>query len=168
VVANHPTTPTTFYPAAVRAATAATLGPCIVDAHQSLGRVGPGSHSQWLNQPLAPNRIVDVYEADLVQGQSYQFRLVRTAGTTDLEFEIFSPSALTSRAGLKALSHPVSASEDQMSYLADATGRHPIVVYRPTGVDAQSYATYDFYWLDHPLAPPPPHEPPNDLPLPLP
>ena len=138
--------PVTVYPAAVRASGGASL--CAVDQGHALGHQGAGTYAAWLNQPLAPFRVVDVYETALTQNQGYSFLLRRTAGTTDLEFAIFREGAIFSRGGAMAYSSPLTGSIDVLTFIPVSSERYAIVVYRPTGDDAASAATYDFYWSD--------------------
>jgi hypothetical protein len=155
VVGHYQNTPVTMYPAVVRYGAGAAAS-FTLDATDSQGHEGEiGGTSAWTNQVLAANRLVDVYEAQLTQGQVYQFVLSRTSGTSDLRFVLFPDAAggIYNVADGIAYSVAANAVADTVSFAAPSTGWYPIVIYRP---GAGGALTYNFDWnratVDAPLA----------------
>jgi hypothetical protein len=139
------------YPAVVRGTGSEGAGRYAVDANDSGNRIGVDGLEQWAQQVLAANRLVDVYEADLVAGQTYHMTLVRLWGVADMNFSIFGPDpnavwtpsdALARSGHLTENGHAV----DVLTFTAPASGRYPIAVHRVDGTGLSEPVTYHFFW----------------------
>lgn len=144
VVGAYVGTPPTVYPAALRFV-AATGGDCILDQADSFGRVG-GEAASYLDQTLAPRRMVDVYEAELRAGNPYRFRLTLMAGTADLQVAVFPSSGFAAAAEAFAVGGEVLPGLDLAVFTPPTDGWYPIVVLRPDGRQAEGDVTYSLEW----------------------
>jgi hypothetical protein len=141
-----------MYPAAVRYDPAGGTGNYAVDQTDAAGRNSGGQGSYYF-QDLAPNRLADVYEADLTAGVPYYFMLYRNSGSTHVAFDINSPvsGTMEGRPGGLAYSSYVDDAHETMTFTPGTTGWHPIVVYRNTGTNANTDLVYTLLWNTTPI-----------------
>lgn len=165
VVGHYFGTPLTVYPAAIRYSIAGGGGNFAIDQIDAGGR-NAGVAGVFNNQSLTANRLVDVYEANLVAGGTYAFTLVRNSGTSDIAFGVYpgTPGGVYDRSSAAASSIPSGPGYDSVTYTAVISDWHPIVVYRFDGNDL-SPVTYSLYWGPSTADAGPPVSPPAPLAL---
>jgi hypothetical protein len=148
VVGHFSGTPVTVYPGAVRFL-APVGGDYAIDQIDARFRNGPvlDGPADYNAQVLGADRMADVYEAYMNAGSTFHLSLYRSAGAPDLAFEIFpsAPGGVYAR-GSGTPSTAMSATIDVLTYVASATGWHPIVIHRDNGTNANEAVTYDFHW----------------------
>lgn len=153
VVGHFSGTPLVVYPAAIRY-DMGTGNLFSADQSDALSRQG-GWNAYFANQVLDPNRLVDVYEANLSAGVTYYFTLHRQSGASDIAFEIFPASTggvygRGQSAGGASL--VMDANTDTLAFTAAVDGYHPIVVHRDNGTGVtQDGILYTFIWNTNPV-----------------
>jgi hypothetical protein len=139
------------YPAAVRGAASNGVGQYAIDAIDTGSRLGIEGLEQWPQQVLPADRLVDVYEAELVAGQTYFMTLVRIWGASEMNFSVFGPDpnavwtpadALARSGHLAENGHAV----DVLTFTPAVSGRHPIAVHRSDNTGLDEPVTYHFFW----------------------
>jgi hypothetical protein len=97
---------------------------------------------------MAPNRVVDVYEAFLEEGDRILFKLRYFGDDMDLKLHVFpgTPGGIYSAWDEHAISTPYTAVEEWLVYEAVETGWHPVVVCRSTGRTIESPIEYTLTW----------------------
>jgi hypothetical protein len=128
---------------------AAVAGGAANYAHDQSDAVGHRAYEtgSFTNQIFDANRIVEVYEALLVAGQSYSVTLDLVSGTDNIAFEVFSgaPTASGRGDGL-AQSTVYNPTKSIATFVAPTSTWYPIVVYRTNGSGANQVLKYDLNW----------------------
>ncbi len=148
VVGHYSGTPVTVYPGVHRSSITAGDDFAIdqIDARFRNGPL-PDGPADFPAQTMGANRVVDVYEALMNAGSTFYLTLHRTAGASDLSFEVYPGSVGGAYGrGSGATSSPLSPDTDVLTYVATVNGWHPIVVFRENGSGAADPATYEFHW----------------------
>jgi hypothetical protein len=151
VVGHFSGTPPTIYPSCVRPSSGSGSGPYTADQMDAQGRIAGGDGhalgqpASWVHQFMGVDRMVDVYEANLVAGHSYNFVLYRELGSADMAFEVFPGTVGGIYAhGGGTPSVAADVDEDDLTFTAAVSGWHPIVVYRSHGAEVGSNLKYTF------------------------
>jgi hypothetical protein len=147
VVGHRQGTPTILHPAAIRSSIAGGGGPNRIDQTDALGRSASDVGS-FTGETMSANRLADVYEGYFEAGSVYEFWLLRRAGSSDILFSVY-PSVsgdMWARGLGGAESGAANADNDTLTFTANMTGWHPIVVCRHSGVGANTSLTYDLTW----------------------
>jgi hypothetical protein len=144
VVGHFSGTPTTMYPAVLRYASAAGSQARVCAADAS-GRNGAGYDAQWNYQVLD---LVHVYEGAFQAGLAYHLTLRRVSGDADIAFAVYdgTPGGVYAPWNASAYSTALTEDFDTLTFVAQATGWHPVVVYRPNGLPPVGSVTYNFGW----------------------
>ena len=147
VVGHYDQTPTTLYPAVFRIQPLPDPTGYLIDQSDALNRVG-GEEAEWLDVFQGSDRIADVYEADLLAGETYYMELeIRSPADVDLRFVVFpSDPGETYSVFDGTFSGSVRDSLESLMFTPAASGRHPVVVYRISGPDVGSDLQYDLRW----------------------
>jgi hypothetical protein len=150
VVGHFDNTPLIFFPSAILFSPPEGGGEFTMEAGDATGRSfsmhGVPQHA-WLNHSLGPNQLTQVYEVDLVGGETYSFTLVPRGGNTDIRFAVFPDTTGKVYPRDRGDEAPlIGGSMPSLTYAVPNSGWHPIVVYRDTGTDADQIIDYDFYW----------------------
>lgn len=142
--------PATVYPATLRNSLTTTAG-YVMDQADAAGRGSSSMIEQWVEQVMPMNRLADVYEADLVAGQTYYINLVKKWGPGNMAFRIFPAGS----GGVFGPGDALVISEvrtadgsdiDVAEFTPLVSGRYPVVVYRQDGEHFDEPLTYHFFW----------------------
>src|SRR6185295_10240912 len=119
-----------------------------VDQSDATGRTANTASAAWTNQNMAGNRLADVYEGFFTAGTSYQLKVVRNSGASDLSLQIFAdtPGGIYKRAAALVFSTPVNAAQDEAILTPSETGWYPIVVFRDHGDSSNVAVNYNLTW----------------------
>lgn len=99
-------------------------------------------------ETLAANQVVDVYQALLVSGMTYIFRLERLSGVDDLQMALFPGGGIHGRSGGLVYSDDPGATVQEMAFTATGNQWYPVVVCRDDGSNLSTAVQYRLTWLE--------------------
>jgi hypothetical protein len=115
------------------------------DARNRRARFDSSPQFEFLGETLPGYRLANVYEALMEAGNKYVFTLIPEGW--EMSFEVFpaTPGGIHGRGG-GTQPLRLGGGMQTLTYQAQQTGFHPIVVYRDRGSEAHVHIDYDFYW----------------------
>ncbi|HEX7880577.1 MAG TPA: FlgD immunoglobulin-like domain containing protein, partial [Candidatus Eisenbacteria bacterium] len=139
-----------IYPAVTAGAEKGSQGNYVMTSVDATGRRGTSDTGRWAAQPMAANKLLDVYDLDLVAGRAYHLTLVRALGRAPVEFYVLPPAAgaygpddaIATSTHLTADGEGVGV----LTFVPTVTGRYPVAVARTTTEWLDEGITYHFFY----------------------
>jgi len=152
VVGSYNSSPSTTYPAIVRYGPDHNSG-VRIDATSSSGRITSSFPKTWSGESLPAYRVLNVYEVLLDNGVEYGFELDNTSGNANLVLALYPSSVgFYHKSGYKHYENGSGAGGDEwFSWIADADGWFPLVVFKNNYADYSDANIYDLMVYEWPL-----------------